>query len=80
MARNKLNRYSIVKLINNNWALDLHTGICYRVHLNSEGEILSNEYGFRVSIDDNGNARFYKKMQIPLKVLKEAERQIRENT
>ena len=79
MGKRILNRYSIVKLINNNWALDLNTGICYKVTVDKDGNIKSQQYGFRVSIDENGNTRFYKKLSIPLKVLKEAEKQVREN-
>lgn len=79
MAKYQINKYSLVKLINNSWALDLNTGICYHVTLKKDGNINKSEYGFRISIDENGNTRFYKKMSVPLKVLKEAEKQVREN-
>lgn len=69
--------HQLVKLINNNWILDFTDYIGYNVKIDNKGNIKEYKEAFQVNIDKD-NITFDKKCRVPLKVLKEASKQIRD--
>jgi hypothetical protein len=67
--------HQFVRLVNNNWVLDLTEFEGYKVKLNDKLEVESYKEAFKASVMDN-EVEFEKYIKVPLKVLKEAASQI----
>lgn len=68
--------HQFVKLLNDNWVLDLTEYQGYKVKLDSNNNVVSYKEAFTVEIIGD-EIMFNKTTRIPLKVLKEAANQIR---
>jgi len=63
--------HEFVKLLNDNWVLDITEFKGYHIKTKKNGEVSEYKLAFIVSIE-NGEAVFDKREKIPVKVLKEA--------
>lgn len=63
--------HNFVKLVNDNWVLDLTEFTGYKVKLNEEHKVESYKEAFSATYTENG-VEFDKYINIPLKILKEA--------
>lgn len=68
--------HQFIKLVNENWVLDLTEYVGYKVKLNDNKEVDSYKEAFQV-ITIGEEIMFDKKIRVPLKILKEASNQIR---
>ena len=64
--------HRFIKLINDNWVLDINEFRAYKVEIDSNGNIKNRALAFTVSIEDDGDINFEKYISVPIKVLKEA--------
>ncbi len=69
--------HEFVKLLNNNWVLDITEFMGYHIKSKKNGEIIDYQLAFVVKIE-NGDINFDKRMKVPVKVLKEAKNFIEE--
>lgn len=67
--------HQFIKLINENWVLDITEFQGYKVKLDDNGEVIDYKKAFTAKVDNN-DVKFDKYMRVPLKVLKEACNQI----
>lgn len=67
--------HTFTKLINENWVFDFTEYIGYKVELNKQGEVRKYTEAFRAVTEDN-KINFLKSMSVPVKVLREAQKQI----
>lgn len=70
--------HQFVKLVNDNWVLDLTEYIGYKVKVNDKREVESYRKAFEVTHDVD-DLVFEKFIRVPIKVLKEASATIREH-
>lgn len=63
--------HQFVKLINENWVLDLTEYIGYKVKLNENGEVDKYKQAFQATVIDD-DITYEKFIRVPVKVLKEA--------
>lgn len=63
--------HQFVKLINENWVLDLTEYIGYKVKLNENGEVDKYRQAFQATVIDD-DITYEKFTRVPVKVLKEA--------
>jgi hypothetical protein len=68
--------HQFIKLLNDNWVLDLTEYQGYKVKLDSDNNAISYKEAFTVEVVGD-EIMFNKKTRVPLKVLKEASNQIR---
>lgn len=68
--------HQFIKLLNDNWVLDLTEYQGYKVKLDSDNNVVSYKEAFTVEVIGD-EIIFNKTTRIPLKVLKEAANQIR---
>lgn len=69
--------HQFIKLVNENWVLDLTEYIGYKVKLNENQEVESYKQAFQAIVISD-EIIFEKFMRVPLKILKEASNFIRE--
>lgn len=69
--------HQFVKLLNDNWVLDLTDYQGYKVKVDKEGNVKGYKEAFTVNIVED-EIMFEKQTRLPLKVLKEAANYIRE--
>lgn len=68
--------HQFVKLLNDNWVLDLTEYQGYKVKTDADGNVISYKIAFTVEVVED-DIMIDKKTRVPLKVLKEAFNQIR---
>lgn len=69
--------HEFVKLVNNNWVLDLTENKGYAVKCDFKGKVKDYKLAFTVEVKDN-TFNVVKEIKVPLKILKEAYNQINE--
>lgn len=72
---NNFKGHTTIYLLNDNWFFDMTEFICYKVDRLDNGDIKSYKEAFRVRIENN-IITFDKNIRIPLKILKEAKKQV----
>lgn len=70
--------HQFIKLLNDNWVLDLTEYQGYKVKTDSNGNVTGYKEAFDVIVIED-EIMFEKKMRVPLKILKEALNQIKIN-
>ena len=63
--------HQFIKLLNDNWVLDITEFIGYKVKLGDNREVMSYKEAFPATVADN-EVSFDKNIRVPIKVLKEA--------
>ena len=66
--------HKFLKLVNENWVLDLTEFFCYKVSLNNKHEVISYMRAFKVHINEHDEVEFEKYINVPVKILKEAKK------
>lgn len=67
--------HQFIRLVSDNWVLDLTEFIGYKVKLNDNQEVQSYKEAFKATAVGDG-VEFDKYIKVPLKILKEATNQI----
>jgi hypothetical protein len=67
--------HQFVKLVNENWVLDLTEFIGYKVKLNSNGEVQSYREAFKANYMGT-SVEYDRYTKVPVKILKEATNEI----
>lgn len=68
--------HQFIRLVSDNWVLDLTEFIGYKVKLNDNQEVQSYKEAFKATAVGDDGVEFDKYIKIPLKILKEATNQI----
>ena len=70
--------HQFIKLLNDNWVLDLTEFVGYKVTLDNDGNVKKYKETFQIILDTE-DIIFEKSGRVPLKVLKEAAIQVRKH-
>lgn len=63
--------HQFIKLVNDNWVLDITEYIGYKVKVDKDGKVESYKEAFTIAVADN-EVSVDKAMRVPIKVLREA--------
>ena len=64
--------HKFIKLINDNWVLDVNEFKAYKVDIDKNKNVVKRTLAFKVKLGESGDIGFEKFIDTPVKVLKEA--------